>query len=214
MTGDRHPTRVIIGNGKSREGFDLTLLNNFDVVTYGCNAVHRDYAPNYLVAMDGGIIEEIAHSGIARPGRGETILRVPHWRDQFEFEHYRSRGLHGFPPRSNVGAVAVEMAISDGVSPGQQLWLLGMDSLFDVQTTSPMGNVYAGTKNYTRSTAATISDVVGRRRHFQWLFKKHPKIEFRLVISDEEWPLMCEEFMEVPNVVETTYEAFCEALDI
>ena len=50
----------IIGNGPSRKGLDLNTLNG---VTFGCNALYRDYSPDYLVSGDATIIKEICESG-------------------------------------------------------------------------------------------------------------------------------------------------------
>ena len=41
----------IIGNGQSRQGFDLESLRGKGT-TYGCNAVYRDFTPDYLVSLD------------------------------------------------------------------------------------------------------------------------------------------------------------------
>ena len=48
---------VVIGNGPNRLGFDLNLLKKpqgllgaTTVQTYGCNALYRDYNPDFLVA--------------------------------------------------------------------------------------------------------------------------------------------------------------------
>ena len=37
----------IIGNGKTRKGFDLETLRGKGT-TYGCNAVYRDFDPDYI----------------------------------------------------------------------------------------------------------------------------------------------------------------------
>ena len=56
----------LIGNGKSRAGFDLTPLKKYGKV-YGCNAIWRDELDkiDVLTAVDNGIIHEIYHSGFA-----------------------------------------------------------------------------------------------------------------------------------------------------
>lgn len=51
-----------IGNGESRKDFDLNKLKPYGKI-YGCNALYRDFTPDVLVAVDGGIIHEIYHSG-------------------------------------------------------------------------------------------------------------------------------------------------------
>ena len=48
----------VIGNGKSRLQFDLNTLSKI-FTTYGCNALYRDYIPDYLVSHDMGIADEI-----------------------------------------------------------------------------------------------------------------------------------------------------------
>ena len=49
----------IIGNGPSRKGLDLSTL---DGTTFGCNALFRDYSPDYLVSGDSTIIKEICEA--------------------------------------------------------------------------------------------------------------------------------------------------------
>ena len=41
----------VIGNGTSREPIALPSLKPFGKI-YGCNAVYRDFIPDYLVAVD------------------------------------------------------------------------------------------------------------------------------------------------------------------
>ena len=61
---------VVIGNGPNRLTFDLNLLKkpqgllgSKTVQTYGCNALYRDFTPDFLVAVgNNGIIPEIADS--------------------------------------------------------------------------------------------------------------------------------------------------------
>ena len=54
----------IIGNGESRQDFDLEKLRAHGKI-YGCNALYRDFTPDVLVAVDHGIMHEIYHSGYA-----------------------------------------------------------------------------------------------------------------------------------------------------
>jgi hypothetical protein len=48
----------VIGNGTSRVGFNLEWLHGRGV-TIGCNFLYRDFTPDYLVALDLAVIEEI-----------------------------------------------------------------------------------------------------------------------------------------------------------
>ena len=48
----------LIGNGSSRAGFDLRRLNGRGM-TVGCNYVFKDYDPDYIVAIDEYIVDEL-----------------------------------------------------------------------------------------------------------------------------------------------------------
>ena len=48
-------TAYIVGNGMSRVGLDLELLGG-DI--WGCNALFRDYTPDYLTIVDVSIMGE------------------------------------------------------------------------------------------------------------------------------------------------------------
>lgn len=72
-------TAVIIGNGPSRLGLDLRRIK---FVTYGCNALIRDYTPNWIGACDYGIRAEIERSGQIDKG---NIVWQYRWD---EFKHY------------------------------------------------------------------------------------------------------------------------------
>ena len=49
----------IIGNGPSRKQVKLSELEG---TTFGCNVLHRDFKPDYLVSGDAGVIKEICAS--------------------------------------------------------------------------------------------------------------------------------------------------------
>ena len=51
----------ILGNGPSRPT-DIKWLDNLEGDTYGCNALYRDWEPDFLVANDWAIMVEIINS--------------------------------------------------------------------------------------------------------------------------------------------------------
>ena len=58
-------TVYLLGNGKSREKYnvlDYKAMQNKGIIV-GCNAFYRDFTPDYLFAIDAGIIHEILDSG-------------------------------------------------------------------------------------------------------------------------------------------------------
>ena len=58
LTGGK--TAYIIGNGTSRQGLDLSILDG-DI--WGCNALYRDYTPDYLTIIDVSIMGECCETG-------------------------------------------------------------------------------------------------------------------------------------------------------
>jgi len=54
----------ILGNGPDRPT-DKEWLNNLEGDTYGCNAIYRDFEPDYLVANDWAMMVEIINSTYA-----------------------------------------------------------------------------------------------------------------------------------------------------
>ena len=63
---EKKPMRAyMIGNGESRKGFDLSRLRNTGKI-FGCNALHREFLPDVLTAVDHGIMHEVYHAGVAQ----------------------------------------------------------------------------------------------------------------------------------------------------
>ena len=63
-----------IGNGESRQGFDLEQLRPHGKI-YGCNAIYRDFTPDILVALDSRMNHEVYRSGYAF----ENICYLGYW---------------------------------------------------------------------------------------------------------------------------------------
>ena len=60
---------IVLGNGPSRHGLDLNSLSEHAAI-YGCNALYRDYKPDFLFANDTNMIVEILQSGY----RGKCVF--------------------------------------------------------------------------------------------------------------------------------------------
>ena len=99
--------------GKGIDDHELDVLNKH--ITFGCNALYREWQPTYLVSIDEGITKEIKSSGY----NGEHI--VPPYEKQFEDARYHEQAGHGpyirnvgATPRSNAGMNAMMEAIDRG----------------------------------------------------------------------------------------------------
>ena len=101
------PTAFIIGNGKSRKGFDLNILRPYGKI-YGCNALYREFDPDYLIAIDEGMIDEI---------RSQLSFPLERFIEPDFYEKFEPVALHpkGNVPRSNAGMNAMLEAIRHGI---------------------------------------------------------------------------------------------------
>jgi hypothetical protein len=59
------PVAFVLGNGNSRATIPLDSLKQHGVI-YGCNALYRDFSPDWLVAVDEGVIDEINSSNFPK----------------------------------------------------------------------------------------------------------------------------------------------------
>lgn len=143
---------VVLGNGPSRLEFDLRhiknhrggLLGSRRLQSYGCNALYRDFAPDFLVTTGVDMVNELAYSSYVNdhivytnsvdlknnPGK---FYLIPH------------------NPYTDAGTTALYLAAFDG---HQKVFMLG----FDGQDSENYNyNVYAGTPGY-QSKQTTIND--------------------------------------------------------
>ena len=168
-------TAFIIGNGTSREGFDLTRLKSYGTI-YGCNALYRDFPdhsiPDFLVAIDDGIIAEIESSNF--PSKRFVVPPIE--------ERWEPSECNIGRPRSNAGMNAMREAIKAG---HDQLICLGFDFLIGGKNQF-LSNVYDGTENYGPDTRANAGDNPGRVNYLQWLVYKNPEVDFIFIYPDIE----------------------------
>jgi hypothetical protein len=168
-------TAFIIGNGTSRKGFDLTKLKPYGTI-YGCNALYRDFAdnsvPDFLVAIDDGIITEIEGSDF--PSKRFIVPPVD--------ERWEPAECNIGRPRSNAGINAMREAIKMEYN---QLICLGFDFLIQ-DDKQLLSNMYDGSQNYGPSTRASAADNPGRVNYLQWLVRKHPDVHFIFIFHDIE----------------------------
>ena len=134
---------VVIGNGPNRLTFDLNLLKkpqgllgSKTVQTYGCNALYRDFTPDFLVASgDNGIISEIATSNFVNNN-------IVYTNNLHLLEHPGKFYLTPYDPYADAGTAAAYIAAFDGHT---KIYLLGFDGhALDEHN----HNVYADTNGY------------------------------------------------------------------
>ena len=171
---------VIIGNGLSRKNFNLTKIKNHRtgiggvnrIQSYGCNALHRDFSPDFLIATNKGIISEINDKPLPE---STLVLTTP----MNILENPGKYHLIPYGVYLNAGSVATYMACFDG---HKKVYLLG----FDNQSNLVNNNVYAGTTNYDNVETKVVST--------KWeismanIFRTYNDVEFIRIDAQGETP--------------------------
>ena len=90
----KEKTVYLLGNGKSRSKYNVMDYKAMqkDGIVVGCNAFYRDFTPDYLFAIDAGIISEILDTGYT----GQCYFTHNSW-NLLPAEHYDGlkHGLDG-----------------------------------------------------------------------------------------------------------------------
>jgi hypothetical protein len=197
---------LAIGNGESRLGFDLTHIANHKgglfganrLQTYGCNALYRDFAPDFLVATGDEIVKEIADSAYTNDNivyaNGQHIIEYP--------------GKFYLVPQNvafDAGSLAVYLACFDG---HKKIFLLGYDG-YDVA--SNVNNVYKDTNGYP--TSDEIHNESFWNLSLGTVMDTYPDVEFVSIMPTAQW-FMAAEFDSRPNVRQIDFRDFVLEADI
>lgn len=147
---------LVLGNGLSRAQFPTSnevLLNHKGglnaskkLTIYGCNALHRDMRPHFLVVTNPTIAAEVVVSGHAK----ETIALTNH---KNVLAHPDSYHLIPFNPQFDAGSTALYLAAFD---KHNDVYFMGFDGH---DSTEFNNNIYAGTSGYAARTSHVSSEL-------------------------------------------------------
>ena len=168
----RNKVAFVLGNGRSRLAADLETLKKYGTV-FGCNALYREFDPDFLIAVDVKMINEIIaagyhnnHSVWTNPNKGVNT----------------KNNINFFTPHKgwSSGPTALWMSTQKSF---REIYILG----FDYQgVNGKFNNVYADTFNYKRSTDSPTF-------HGNWLsqtdriIKENSSIKFYRVIEKDSF---------------------------
>lgn len=144
----------VIGNGPSRLQFNLETIGS-KMTTYGCNALYRDYMPDYLICMDFNMVDEILNNKIHYKTKFYT-------QEKNNFDHMTVDvnepiyWLKNMARRLDSGNSALEVALEQ---KHETIYMIGFDYNASNYT---MSNVYHGTKNYARNSANSSAETMAR----------------------------------------------------
>lgn len=184
----------IIGNGRSRSPVDLKSLRKFGTI-YGCNALYRDFEPDWLIAIDPETIAEIEASSFPK----EKFI-IPHPEEQFE-----PAECNRYRPRSNAGMNAMLEAIRHGK---KHLFCFGMDFIWKDGTST--SNMYEGSLNYGPETKSNQSDNENRIRFLEWIALRNKDITFYLVYPEQYFDELQFHAIASLNIKGITFSKFRE----
>ena len=190
-------TAFVLGNGTSRQSVDLNQLKSHGTI-YGCNALYREFQPDYLVAVDVKMIIEInnakyqhSHEVWTNPNRSYHLLT----------------GFNFFNPSKgwSSGPTALWLASTHDT---QDIYILG----FDYQgIDNKINNVYADTQNYKKS-------IDNATFYGNWLkqtcitCQKFNKKRYIRVLGEDSF--IPKEFLKIPNLIHISIEEFKKSFDI
>jgi len=137
----------IIGNGPSRKDFDLNKLKATGQ-TYGCNALYRDFVPDYIFSVDGKMTKKMVDD--------KVYEKCPHYAPSLEVNRYPKGGpsyLHLIPnnPHWISGNAAFWTAAVHG---HKNIILIGFE--FREYGKNLLNNIYQNTPNYGERHSDTI----------------------------------------------------------
>jgi hypothetical protein len=158
----------IIGNGPSRKNFDLNTLKATGQ-TYGCNALYRDFLPDFIFSIDTKITVEMCEHGVGK----KTI----HYAPSLEVNRpYSKNMLHLIPnnPHWISGNQATWTACVHG---HKNIYMIGFD--FREYGKDQLNNIYQGTENYGERQGDSIFD--GWLKQFRDHLKMRPYCNFTIV---------------------------------
>jgi|GEM_PF-1847878 len=161
----------VLGNGVSRKPVPLHKLKEHGKV-YGCNALYRQFEPDYLVAVDTKMIIEINKTGWQRTHEVWTNPNKAYMRFK-SFNYFNpSKGW-------SSGPTALWLASEHRY---ETIYILGFDYRGLAEGTK-FNNVYSDTHNYKKSTD-TATFFGNWMRQTQSVIQSNPKINYVRVVSD------------------------------
>ena len=160
-----------IGNGPSRQNFDLNKLKATGQ-TYGCNALYRDFMPDYIFSVDTKMTTEMIENEVGR--------KTFHYAPALEVNRKQSKGMLHLIPNNPHWVTGSTALWTPGVHGHKNIYLIGYD--FREYGDGELNNMYQGTENYGDRNGEDIFQ--GWLKQFRDLLKMRPYINFTVVHDD------------------------------
>ena len=208
---------IVLGNGKSRLNFDLDELSEH-AITFGCNALYRDFAPDILLTVDIPITHEILSTEYTKRNKLYTSISnsfTPEFRNQFEFKQIIENSVTDYKFLLNgVGTLDEpkhyitwynendliydfpwkddNWGMSAGITAIRLAHVLYPDEkiiLIGFDVFGERNNVYDGTNTYPPEGTKNTGETVGFLGGFDLLSTKYKRIDIeRVSYTDDKIP--------------------------
>ena len=208
---------IVLGNGKSRLNFDLDELSEH-AITFGGNALYRDFAPDILLTVDIPITHEILSTEYTKRNKLYTSISnsfTPEFRNQFEVKHMIENSVTDYKFLLNgVGTLDEpkhyitwyeesdliydfpwrddNWGMSAGITAIRLAHVLYPDEkiiLIGFDVFGERNNVYDGTDTYPPEGTKNTGETVGFLGGFDLLTTKYNRIDIeRVSYTDDKIP--------------------------
>ena len=199
---------TIIGNGKSRLGFDVTPMKKFSTVI-GCNAQFRDYNFDYFVCADKHMCQEAVNT----VGKNTNIYTRERWHKEFAMWPnvkklpdlpYSGDKRQDEPFHWGTGPYAGVLA---GTFKPKAIFMIGFD-LWQLPGQKEDNNIYRNSKGYEY-----IKRPVDPSYWIHQFAKLFEHIDSRwIVVNRNDWK-MPNEWSKNKNVFQETYDGMAKFID-
>jgi hypothetical protein len=190
----------VLGNGTSRKIIDPRDLKKHGTV-YGCNALYRSFAPDYLVAVDTKMISEIVDS--------QYHLTHSVWTNPNKYTE-KIKELNLFRPSKgwSSGPTALWLASEHEYNT---IYILGFDYVGLGKKNEYVNNIYCDTKNYKKhNDRATYYGNWSRQTDM--CIKKFPKTKYVRLTGDVDF--IPEQLKVLSNLTHESVEIFAQNFNI
>ena len=186
----------VIGNGISRKGFDLEQLRDKGIIV-GCNAIYREFSPDYVVFVDNAMGQELADN---YPGTivGQRAMAAGKSRRLVHKPGYRVGSRCS-------GGLAIDFAISRGCD---DIYWIGFDN--PKKATFNEASLYAKTKNYSRAGNWNYSSFI---TEYKEILTYYSTTQIYNVIREGVSNPMEDELDSFPNYSVITYDTLVAQLE-
>ena len=197
---------IVIGNGESRLDFNLRHIRDHRagfgganrLQSYGCNALYRDFTPDFLIASGIEIVQEIAQSGYTTDNivytNADNLIKYP--------------GKFYLIPQNlyfDAGSLAVYMACFDG---HKKIFLLGFDGYVNHDA---FNTVYKGTNGYPAT--AEFHNETFLNNTLAQVISTYSDVEFIRVMPTSSW-VIPDQLDRLPNFRQIDHRRFVIEADI